>query len=1136
MTVAHHIPTNGVSETTESGHDGAKLQLPDAPPSESGPVKVWEEPVLMRTWMPAGPDCNPLFLEKRVYQGSSGRVYPLPVIDRIEVEPRGRLWQAIHLENEFVRFMILPELGGRIHVGLDKSNGYDFFYRQNVIKPALVGLAGPWISGGVEFNWPQHHRPATFMPVETAIERAPDGSVTVWCSDHDPMARMKGMHGVCLHPGRTYLELRVRLYNRTLDTQTFLWWANVATHVHEQYQSFFPHDVAFVADHAKRAVTEFPRSQGTYYGVNYAMRAAHGVPPEQMPRQFVPDGSYPPNDLSWYANIPVPTSYMIAGSQGDFFGGYDHRRQAGVVHVANHHIAPGKKQWTWGNHEFGYAWDRNLTESDGPYIELMAGVYTDNQPDFSFLAPGETKTFSQFWYPLRDIGVPDYANLHAALRVERLPLWIHVHLLATSYRSRCTLRIQIGDKEAGCWRGDLKPGEVLHHRVEGGNGELVVLLEQAGETLVRYGPDEIVPHEKPVVATEPLKPSEVASNDELFLIGLHLEQYRHPTRHPETYWQEAIHRDPHDARAHNALGRWHLRRGEFAQAEEHLRTAIARLTMCNPNPSDGEPYYNLGLTLIYLGRIEEAYAAFYKSTWNAAWRSPAYHRLAEIDCLRKDWASAIDHIDRSLRGDADNLNARNLKVVILRKLGLRVDADDLLKETLSIDPLDIFSRFLVDGRIPDDGQQRLDLVLDLSRAGLLEEALLIALAPCANPTGGASVILLYAKARILDFQGRTLESGAAYEQAASAPPDFVFPSRLEEMLLLQSAIEKNPSDGCAPYYLGNLLYDRRRHEEAVSLWERAVQLNPGFPTAWRNLGFAYYNILNDATRALDAFARARMLSPHDARILYEQDQLAKRTGESPELRLQNLETNRDLVNQRDDLSVELATLYNNVCKPESALTILTARCFQPWEGGEGLALAQYVRAKLLLGQLALRRSDVSAALTHFNDAWCPPETLSEARHLLMNLSVIDYWQGIAYAESGNRERAEYHWLRATRSEGDFRQMKIESVSDMTYWSGAALRQLGREVEATLLFERIYEHASHLEGQDPKIDYFATSLPAMLLFEEDLKNRQTITAHLLKAQALLGLGERQRAIDLLQQVLCLDRGHSGAIDLLRAEGS
>jgi hypothetical protein len=308
-----------------------QLQLPAAPAGETGAVKAWEEPVTIRSYLPAAPDPNPLFMEKRVYQGSSGRVYPLPVIDRIDTEPHDHSWKAVHLENEFLRLMILPEIGGRIHVAYDKTGDYDFIYRQNVIKPALVGLAGPWISGGIEFNWPQHHRPATFMPVEVTIEREPDGSITAWCSDHDPLSRLKGMHGVRLRPGKAYFELRVRLYNRTTDTQTFLWWANVATHVHEKYQSFFPNDVRYVADHAKRAITEFPLSQGRYYGVDYGNRAVSGVPADKRPAQFVPDGSYPPNDLSWYANIPVPTSYMVVGSRGDFSGGYDRARPAGLV-------------------------------------------------------------------------------------------------------------------------------------------------------------------------------------------------------------------------------------------------------------------------------------------------------------------------------------------------------------------------------------------------------------------------------------------------------------------------------------------------------------------------------------------------------------------------------------------------------------------------------------------------------------------------------------------------------------------------------------------------------------------------------------------------------------------------------------
>ncbi|HEX5284482.1 MAG TPA: DUF5107 domain-containing protein, partial [Bryocella sp.] len=476
----------------------AKLELPQAPASERGPVKAWTESVEMLTYWPADPDPNPLFLEKRVYQGSSGKVYPLPVIDYVETQPEMRTWQAVHLENEFLRLMIMPEIGGRIHVGLDKRTGYDFFYRQNVIKPALVGLAGPWISGGVEFNWPQHHRPATFMPVEVAIEREADGSVTIWCSDHDPMARMKGMHGVCLRPGKAYVEVKVRLYNRTEDTQTFLWWANVATRVHERYQSFFPDDVRFVADHAKRAVTEYPLSQGQYYGVDYGERARTGVPAHERPTQFVPDGSYPPNDLGWYANIPVPTSYMVVSSCADFFGGYDHKANAGTVAIANHHISPGKKQWTWGNHEFGYAWDRNLTDADGPYVELMSGVYTDNQPDFSFLAPGETKTFSQFWYPISSIGVPDLASVDGALRVEAHKRGVTIHLQATSQRLGSSVVLRANGTELARWEGDLAPDTPMHLRfdMDAAVNTLEVSIEQQGEAFLRYAPAEIIPVDK----------------------------------------------------------------------------------------------------------------------------------------------------------------------------------------------------------------------------------------------------------------------------------------------------------------------------------------------------------------------------------------------------------------------------------------------------------------------------------------------------------------------------------------------------------------------------------------------------------------------------------------------------------------
>ncbi|HEX9385409.1 MAG TPA: DUF5107 domain-containing protein, partial [Anaerolineales bacterium] len=147
----------------------------------SDKVQAWSEIVKIPTYKIGIPDKNPMFLEKRVYQGSSGAVYPHPVIDRVFDEKEDKEYTALYLENQYLKTMILPELGGRVQMALDKTNGYHFVYYNRVIKPALVGLAGPWISGGIEFNWPQHHRPATFLPVDFAIEENADGSKTIWC-------------------------------------------------------------------------------------------------------------------------------------------------------------------------------------------------------------------------------------------------------------------------------------------------------------------------------------------------------------------------------------------------------------------------------------------------------------------------------------------------------------------------------------------------------------------------------------------------------------------------------------------------------------------------------------------------------------------------------------------------------------------------------------------------------------------------------------------------------------------------------------------------------------------------------------------------------------------------------------------
>jgi tetratricopeptide (TPR) repeat protein len=399
---------------------------------------------------------------------------------------------------------------------------------------------------------------------------------------------------------------------------------------------------------------------------------------------------------------------------------------------------------------------------------------------------------------------------------------------------------------------------------------------------------------------------------------------------------------------------------------------------------------------------------------------------------------------------------------------------------------------------------------------------------------GSVPLLYYTLGYLLHRVGRKDEGNQAWWRAAAAAPDFCFPHRLEEMMVLQAVAQTVPADAHAPYYLGNLFYDRRRYDEAIELWLRAATLDASFPTVHRNLGIALFNVRGDADAAVAAFDRAQAADPQDGRILYERDQLWKRTGVAPERRLAELLRHAELVATRDDLSVELATLYNQTGKPEQALSGLLSRNFQPWEGGEGLVLGQFVRARLLLARRAIAAGNSADAIAHLESALHPPQSIGEARHLLANKSDIEYTFGVAHAAAGNGAEAERWWQRASQEAGDFQQMSVLPVSDMTYWRGAALEELQEPEQADGVFRGIAAFADELEVQEPKIDYFATSLPTMLLFHEDLGRRNRVLAAFLRAQVAYGCNGAAAAIPMLHAVLALDSNHAGASDLLQSD--
>ncbi|WP_166314294.1 DUF5107 domain-containing protein [Microbacterium excoecariae] len=1052
------------------------IHLPAAPADQAailsaGGVACWSEPVEIDTYEPGEPDPYPLFLDRRVYQGSSGRVYPLPMIDSVAHEKRPRAWEAIHLENAYVRLMLLPEIGGRIHIGYDKVAGYDFLYRNNVIKPALVGLAGPWISGGIEFNWPQHHRPGTFLPVQTRIEREPGGSVVVWHSDLDPLQRLHGTHGVRLEPGSSAVEVEAILHNRTSQPQTFLWWANVAARSHENYQSFFPDDVAFVADHARRAITAFPRADRPYYGVDYPALAAERPGADRI-------------DI--YRNIPVPTSYMITDTDGGFFGGYDHDRDAGFVHVADPAISPGKKQWTWGDGEIGRAWDAQLTDTDGPYVELMAGVYTDNQPDFAWLLPGETKRFTQAWMPLHGTGPAREATRDLAIAVAAEGGGTGIRILAARRFEGAAIEALRAGEVIASWRADLSPERAFAGAVDGGEEALEVRVSHGGRVLARWAERRAEPAE-PWVATAPPDPGEIAGGDELVVTATHLEQYRHPSRSPERYLEEALARDPGDQRAATALAWRRLARGEDDAARALVDAALARQTRRNLNPRDGEASYLSGVIAERQGDALRADRAYAKAAWNAAWAGPASLARARI-ALRGGRAD-----DASRLAEAAGAIPEAARILLLA----RGAGPEEVAEAHRADPLDPALAAWAGAPWPD-ARTPLDVGADFARAGAVSVALAVTdEAAAAVPSAGqAGPIRLYLRALWRERAGDAAGAAAERRAARAADGALAFPAGLDQHDALVAALAADPDDAVAGALYGMWLLDAGRIRDAARALERACA-RAADPIAWRNLAVAR-GLSGESASADAAFARALAARP-DARLVFERDVLAAAEGADPALRLARLEEFSAALGARDDLALRHVELLLAAGRLDEAEEILASRRFRPFEGGEGRAIAAFDRAQC---DRAAITADPSAAARLLAGGLVPPASLGEGRHPAARPVERLVRLGDALAAAGDPGAADA-WRRAVGP--DPLAVFERTAGEHTFWEGIAHLRLGDPDAAAAAWGRLTQRAEDLRRAGDEVSYFETSHPELAPFPSD-----TAPARAREADALDALAARGRA--------------------------
>ena len=1042
------------------------------------PVQVADEIRMIPSYDSPEAEEMPMFAENRVHQRSSGNPYPNQVVMRVDRAHRqDRPFRVITLENEYLRIELMPEIGGRIYSAFDKRTGYDFFYKQHVIKPALIGMLGSWISGGCEFNWPCHHRPSTFMPVDVHVEKETGGAVTVWMSENEPLDRMKGMVGIRLAPGEARFDTRMRLFNRTPQRHSFLWWENAAVPVNERYRLVFPPDVRYVQFHYRKNVTSYPVGSGVYNGIRLG------------------DGT----DLSYHRNTRQPTSYFCAETDYDFFGGYDEGKRCGVIHVADHTVSVGKKMFTWAYNQLSRSWEKALTDTDGPYAELMASSYSLNQPDFAWLMPYEGKEFSQMWYPVGDLGLPLCACREAAVAAEN-----------------GQVRVQATEP----LRGTVVINGIEHPLAAGPEAivsfpapENVTAFEirnEKGRALLRYEK----PNDQalaPMPATIPDNPTldTLRTAQEAYLMGVHAEQYRDPAIRPSAYWQEALKRDPEYVPALTKLAEYELTHLRPRQALDLALRAWKKATTRNFHPESGELQYLLGRILEALGRDQEAWDWYMQAAWAQDARSRALTRAAMIEGRRNNGAAMADLAGKALREHGGNETAQLLRAIaLLREEEARGQA--ALRDLLAQDPLHTTALALLLGPSEkfyaalgaDKCQAAVDIAQDLSEAG---EAALAARVLEALPEKTATTE--YVRAYLTGDEG-------ALSGASALPCGIAYPSRFLEYQALSWACEKHPHDANAWNLLGCILYANENYGQAAHAFERAQQAEPGRYMPWRNLAVACYSHLKRRKEALPLLNRALEMHPHDGQLIWEKALVMARLGVAPGEIAAFLEEEN---NPREDILIELCRAYNRMGAYEKALALLDRTDFTPCEGGEHAVAEQYMFAHHALGRRALAQGNAQEALAHFRQAQQLPDHLGAGLWHEALLVPHQYYEAVCLQTLNRRPEAE-SVLRYILS---FRQDYFTDMHlpQLPCYQALAYRALGMEAPAK---ELIAAHLRRQQAAAQAVDagYYKTT-PFFISYMEDASSQRRAACLWQTAMAYFAAGDTKKAAACAAESLELD---------------
>jgi len=955
-------------------------------------VRAWEGSITIPTY-PWEEDINPKFwaLESgsRLSTTVKGSItYPYTMQDHLSRTKVDRRYKALFLENEYLKITCLPELGGRLHEVLDKTENEQMFHLNNVIKPSMIAMRGAFISGGVEWNAGPHVHTVTIVsPVDALVGQNADGSAFLEVHNQEMIFRTRWTVRVTLHPGKAYLDEQITIYNPTDGMHPYYFWNCTAQ--------------------PNRPCTRFiyPMSLGTDH---------HG-------REFFNWPVHEGKDLSWLKNYDTWASIFAVGCDYDFFGSYHVDEDRGCVQVANHHVLPGKKAWTWGTWDFGLVSQQNLTDDDGPYIEVQSGPLP-TQSDYGMLAPRQAVSWQEWWYPVHGLGDGfEFASKDIAVQTARRDRNLEMRIITTGEYPEAICRLATDGNPSIERQLDLSP--TAAQTVEYANvGEAPVrasITDRNGHLLAEFTtPLPIAEVTPPDPETWVELPDEERTVEQTYLQGRRFDRSSDRVR-ARSYYEKALAGDAGHVKSLRALAVLDLEAGLYAEARSRLQNVLQR------DGDDGLAWYFAGVCDLQLDEPERAVERGYQAARCFGTRSIGLDLVGRALMRRGEPDRAVQTFVKACRANPQDVQARDHLAIAHYAAGAKRRARQLGEQAIERRPTNLLARALL-ALTGDDamaefvqtargfvGEYEFEMIetsLAFADLGLYAEASRILCSACVD--GGSDdeqrPLPLYYLAYYESVQRNEARARAYLKQAAAIQRDFVFASRPEAVQVLQYAIETSPRDANAHLHLGNLLANLGRVDAAIDRWENAARINPSLSIAHRNLGLACVALADDAAKAGACFRKAIAACPEDQTLYRDLAEILIADGKRGAA-IQLLESMPVKSQRRSEITILLAQAYADEEQHAKTIDLLESTpYFVNWEG-QDITWRLFHQAHIERGRQRLASGQLAAALEDFEAALTYPENLGVGRSNEPELARAEFHRGETLMKLGRSEEAVAAW-------------------------------------------------------------------------------------------------------------------------------